>query len=142
MRTTSPGFRYLRRIEADADAGRRAGGDDVARLQRDAGGERLDDGRNVEDQQRSIGVLAQLAVDAAADRRVGQMSISSARHRPGAHRAEGVLRLADQPLAVAALQVAGGHVVDDGVAPDVVEGVLRCEMPRPPLPMMTASSAS
>ena len=46
-----------------------------------------------------------------------------ARHGPGAHRAERVLRLADQPLAVETLQVARGHVVDDRVAPDVSERV-------------------
>ena len=63
-------------------------------------------------------------------------------HRPGPHRAESVLRLADQPLAVAALQVARGYVVDDGVAPDVIERVRDASIPRPPLPMMTPSSAS
>ena len=40
----------FRRVEADADARRRAGGDDVAGIERDAGRDGRDQGRDVEDQ--------------------------------------------------------------------------------------------
>src|SRR5271165_3740326 len=112
------------RFEPDADAGRRAGGDDVAGPKRDARGDRGDDRRHVEDEVAGVGVLPQLAVDPAADLRVGQIDLVAA-DRAWAHRAERILRLADQPLAVTPLQVARGHVVDDDGAPDVVHGVGR-----------------
>jgi hypothetical protein len=48
------------------------------------------------------------------------MSTSSA---VTAQRAERVERLADEPLLVVALQISGGHVVDQGVSPYVVERV-------------------
>src|SRR5690606_16396053 len=100
--------------------GRRAGGDDVAGSQRDAGGQRLDQRRYVEDERARVGVLAQFPIDPAAHRRVGEIDFFAAdRERP--HGAEAVLRLADQPLLVPTLQVTGGDVVDDGVAPDVLQ---------------------
>ena len=49
---------------------------------------------------------------------------SSARDRPGPHRTVGVQRLPEQPLLVVALDVAGGDVVDDRVAPHVIERVV------------------
>ena len=52
------GLEVARRVEADADAGRRAGGDDVAGLQRHAGRDRRDDRRDVEDQEAGIRALA------------------------------------------------------------------------------------
>ena len=90
------------------------------------GGERLDDRRNIEDQEARIGALAQLGVDVAADRRVADVDLLT-RDGIRTHRAERVLGFADQPLAVAALQIARGYVIDDGVAPDVVERVLRVD---------------
>ncbi len=45
------GLQVFRRVEADADADRRAGRDDVAGIERDAGRDGLDQGRHVEDQQ-------------------------------------------------------------------------------------------
>jgi hypothetical protein len=63
-------------------------------------------------------------------------AISSADDRVGAHRAVRVQRLADGPLLVPGLQVAGGDVVDDGVAPDVAKASLRRDA-APPRPMIT-----
>ena len=71
-----------------------------------------------------IRALPELAVDGATDRRVADVDLV-ARDRKGAHGAEGVLRFADEPLAIARLQVARGHVIDDRVTPDMLEGVLR-----------------
>ena len=61
---------------------------------------------------------------------------------PRAHRAERVERLAADPLAVAELDVPRGHVVEAGVAEDVVERVRRSDTLRAVRPMTTASSAS
>src|SRR5438128_653217 len=61
------GLEIPRRIKTDADTDRRAGGDDVAGLQRDALRQRRDDGRDVEDEQRYAGILAQILVDETPD---------------------------------------------------------------------------
>ncbi len=39
---------------------------------------------------------------------------------PRAHRAEGVPAICPEPLLVAVLQVARGHVIDDGIAPHML----------------------
>ena len=116
------GLQVLGRVEPDADTDGGAGGDHVAGLQGDSRGEGFDDGRHVEDQQRGVGVLAQFTVDAGLQLQVGDVDVVGG-HRPRAQRAERVERLADEPLLVVALQVACGHVVDEGVAPHVVESV-------------------
>ena len=61
--TTSPADQELRRVEPDPDAGRGAGGDDVAGQQRDPGRERRDQLGDVEDQVLDRCRLAALAVD-------------------------------------------------------------------------------
>ena len=66
IRTTSPPTSQLRRLEAHADARRRAGGDHVAGVERDAARAGLDQRRDVEDHVARVAVLAQLAVDPAA----------------------------------------------------------------------------
>ena len=127
--------------EADADAGRRAGGRWTSPGISVMPGESVAMIVGISKIRRLIlGILAQVFVDEATD--AGGLDVDLVlRHRPRPHRAEGVLRLADQPLAVATLHVARGHIVDDGVAPDVLVGV-GLAMPRPPLPMITASSPS
>src|SRR3984957_3958112 len=80
-------------------------------------------GGNVKKKKAGIRALPQLAVDVAGDRRVGDIDLLTG-YRDRAHRAERVLRLADQPLTVASLQVARRHIIDDGIAPDVIECVL------------------
>ena len=95
--TRSPRLRNLG-DEADAHARGRAGGDDVARAQRDPRGDGLDQPRDVEDEVARADVLAQLAVHEAAHARVRGVHLVGA-HQPGPHRAEAVERLADQPLA-------------------------------------------
>ena len=126
MRTTSPCLRY----RGGSKPMPTPAGVPVAMmspvLQRHPGRDRRDDRRDVEDQQAGIGALADIAVDEAADRRVGDVDLVLA-HGKRPHRTEGVLRLGDQPLAVAALQIARGDVVDDGIAPDMVEGILRLD---------------
>src|SRR5579863_9865860 len=61
------GTKEFRRVETEPNAGRRAGCDDVARLQRQPGGNGCDQGRNIEDQVTRIGILAKLAVHPAFD---------------------------------------------------------------------------
>src|SRR3954447_13779594 len=111
----------LRRVEADPDAGGGAGGDDVAGQQGDPGGDGGEQLRDVEDQVGHRRGLPRLAVDPALHHQRGHVRHLVGADRIGAHRAVGVQRLADQPLLVDALQVPGGEVVDDRVAPDVVE---------------------
>src|SRR5690242_10788226 len=103
----------LRRLEAHADAGRRAGRDHVARAERDAARARLDERRDVEDQVARGAALAQLGLAAAghepaAHARVARVELVG-RHDPRAHRAEGVEALAEVPLLVAHLHVARAH---------------------------------
>ena len=67
--------------------------------------------------------------------------ISSAVTTTGPGRGEAVERLAARPLRLAELDVAGRDVVDDRVAPHVVERVATVHA-WAGLPMMTPSSAS
>src|SRR5713226_505244 len=114
----------FRRLHPGADAGRGAGGDDVAGLQRHEFGDVGHDLRTPEDHGRGRAGLAALAVDVEPHRQrlhVGDLVLG---HEPGAERAEGVVRLALGPLAQALdLKIALGDVVADGVAGDVVERV-------------------
>ena len=74
-------------------------------------------------------VLEDLVVHPAVDReglRVGDLVGGD---EPRAHRAERVERLAADPLAVAELDVPGRHVVEAGVAEDVVERLLDRHVP-------------
>jgi hypothetical protein len=65
-----------------------------------------------------LAILAQLAVDPAPDRQVSGIDLVGG-HDPRPHRAEPVERLAEEPLLVLGLKVAGGDVVRDGIAPHV-----------------------
>src|SRR3990167_7920141 len=107
--------------ERGAHALGRARGDDVAREQREALREHADALVDGKDHLRRVTRLPRLAVDPEGDReRLGIRDlVGGDEHR--AHRAEGVERLALEPLAVTLLEVAGGHVVDDGVAEHVRE---------------------
>ena len=64
-----------------------------------------------------------LVADAARDREVLRIADLVGGDEDRTHRAERVERLAADPLAVAELEVPGGHVVEAGVAEDVVERV-------------------
>ena len=71
-----------------------------------------------EDQVAGVRVLAQLAVDPRAQAEVLGVGDLVGRGDPRADRAEGVGALGARPLGLAALEVAGGHVVGDAVARD------------------------
>ena len=80
-------------------------------------------------------------------RRIGQVVrvghfVGGDQDRPG--RREGVERLADHPLLAVLLElpVAGGDIVADGVAGDVLAGASPAQMCRPRLPTTMTSSAS
>ena len=105
------------------DAGWRSGGDDVARLERERLRAVADDLGDREEHLRCAGVLADLAIDGAADAQPLRIADLVGGHEDRAHRAERVERLAADPLTVAELQVARRDVVQAGVAEDVVEGV-------------------
>src|SRR5438093_1312834 len=104
-----PAFEITRRVEADADTGGRAGRDDVAGAERHARRDGGDDGRDVEDEVARIRALPDVAVDEAANARVGEIDLVAGNGK-GPHGTERILRLRHQPLAVAGLQVAGGDV--------------------------------
>src|SRR3954447_26950352 len=70
-----------RRIEADTDARRRAGRDDVAGAKRHACRYRGNDRRDVEDEIASIRALPDVAIDEAADAGVGEVDLVAG-HRP------------------------------------------------------------
>src|SRR6476661_11182712 len=106
-----------------ADAGRGAGPDDVARQQ----GERMrDDGHQLAhaaDHLAGAAVLAEFAVETALDLQVLGVQLGL---DPRAQRRGGVEALGPRPLQVRLLDVPGGEVVAAGVAEDdVVDPVLR-----------------
>src|SRR3954463_11540592 len=93
------GLQESRRVEADADAGGRAGRNDVPGQEGRAGRDRGDQGRNVEDEVARVGALAQLAVDPAFHLEVLWIERVGGRD-PRAHGAERVEGLAEEPLLV------------------------------------------
>ena len=121
--TSSPSPSRIGGSRKTPDAGRRAGRDHVAGLEREGLRAVTDDRGDAEVHVGGAGLLQRLPVHVAGDRerlRVGDL-VGRDQDRP--HRAEGVERLAADPLAVAELQVAGRHVVEAGVAEDVGERV-------------------
>ncbi len=117
------GLQEFRWVEAHADAGRGAGGDDGAGQQRHAGGQLLDDVRDGGNQQVCGGILPQLAVDAGGDmqsRRKGDLVSSD---DAGANGGKAVQTFAEIPLLVGGLQDTGRHIVEDGIAEDIVRRV-------------------
>ena len=111
------------RLAREADAGRRAGGDQVARRQRHDVREVLDDVADVEDEVLRVAVLHQGAVDPRLEARARAGQGSRAVGDIGADGRQRVSHLPGAPLARVELEVAGAGVVDDGVAIDVVEGL-------------------
>src|SRR5687768_4465441 len=109
----------FRRREADAHAAGRSRRDDVARHERNPGRDRFDQRGDAEDEIASMRVLPQLLVHPAADARVRAVELVGG-DQPRPHRAERVDRLAEQPLLVAALNVARRDVVEDRVAENVL----------------------
>ena len=156
------GLQEDRRIAEDADARGRAGGDEVAGLERDVP---RDEARPARARRGSCRRCCRPASGPAC-RRPGPSpgsascgargrprgSISSGADEDRPDRQERVRALGAQPLAVAllalaqgrgvALPVAGADVVDDDVAGDVVERVRRATRRRVTLPMTTPSSTS
>lgn len=119
------GLQELRRVEAHADAGGGAGGDDGAGQQRHVGGQLLDDVRDGGNQQVCGGILPQLPVDAGGNmqgRRKGDLISGD---NTETHRGKAIQTLAEVPLLMSGLQDAGRHIVEDGVAEDVVRRVFR-----------------
>lgn len=87
-------------------------------MERNTGGDRFDEGRNVENQVSCVGALAQFVIDPAAQFQVLGINFISRRDLR-AHRAEAILGFSQEPLLVVLLQVSSGHVVDDHVTPDM-----------------------
>ena len=66
--------------------------------------------------------MALFAIDDTTHTRVGAVKFVRSDH-PRAHRAEGVERFTHIPLLVAHLHIACGHIVDDGVAENMLHGI-------------------
>src|SRR5688572_10498001 len=111
-----------RRLHAEADARRRAGGDDVARLQHHELRHVMQDVSTGEDHRVRAAGLHALAVDVEVHRQALYVLDLVAGNEPGAEWAEGLGALALHPLAATLdLEVTLGDVVADGVAGDVLE---------------------
>src|SRR6266567_7745112 len=72
-------------IEADPDPGRRAGGDEIARLQSEPCGNRCDQRGDIEDEIASIRVLPKVAVHPAFQVEIVRIELVGCRD-PGTHR--------------------------------------------------------
>ena len=131
------------RLHAHADAGGRAGGDDVAGVEREELAEVADELLHAEDHRGGGAVLAALAVDFEPELEVLRVGDFVFGDEPGAEGAEGVAAFAFGPLAAAVfLERAFGDVVGDAVAGDVVEGVGLAYVFGLGSPMTTPSSTS
>ena len=120
---SSPGFSQTRGLAGAADPGRRAGGDDVAGLERHQAREVGDELRDREDQPGGRVLLHPLAVEVERDldRVVRPGLVGGDDRRAAGGRA--VEDLARHPLRGRELQVAGGEVVEQRVAGEVVDRV-------------------
>jgi hypothetical protein len=105
---------------AKAYAGRCACGDDVAGKEGCDGGEVFDEVGDFEDELTGVGVLQGFAVDGEGDLEVVGVGDFVGGDDGRAEGAEGWKRLRHRPLGRGELNVAGGDVVDDGIAVDVV----------------------
>jgi len=118
------GVEIARGLHAEADAGRSAGGDDVAGLEGHELREVVDQMRHVEDHRARVAVLAGFVVDPEAKAEVGRVGNFVGRDEPGAERVEGVAGFPLGPLAAAfELESAFGNVVGNAVAGDAGGGV-------------------
>ena len=106
-----------------ADARRRAGGDHVARLERDRPRREGHDGPNVEHHLGRARVLPGIAVHRRAETERLRIAQLVGGDDCRAHRREAVGPLGPQPLAVLSLEVAHRHVVEDRVPEDGLKGV-------------------
>src|SRR5438034_2726451 len=88
----------LGRRPPETDSVRRAGGDDVARLERHAAGQKLEDGVDTKDHVRRGRILFGDAVDAKADPLRLRIAELVGGHDPRAHRTESVQALPLEPL--------------------------------------------
>src|SRR5215472_6063426 len=110
-------FQELLRFHAEANAGRRARGDDVAGQQRQERRHIGDALRQGEDHGRGVAGLAALAVDVEPQAELLHIRDFILGDQPGAEWTEGVVRLTLGPLAAAfLLEVTLGDVVADAVA--------------------------
>src|SRR5436190_17051131 len=107
-----------------ADARRRAGEDQVTRLEGAEARRVRDEAAHAEDQLGGVPVLEQFAVQALHDAEAAAVAELRHRNERFAERAEGVEPLAARPLLVAVLQVARRDVVRAAVAGDEVERVV------------------
>jgi hypothetical protein len=115
----------------EADAGRRAGSDDVAGHERHELAHVAHDLGDVEDHGLGVAGLHALAVEVQPHRELLRVGHLVARHQPGAEGAEGVAALALVPGAAALdLVLALAHVVDDAIAGHVVERALLRDVAR------------
>src|SRR6185437_8083379 len=111
---------FRRRLHAERDARRRAGDDDVARLEHHELRHVPDDVLAIEDHRPGVTALALLAVDVEPHVEVLNVLDLVFGDEPRADRAERLAALALHPLAAGALdlEIALGHVVADEIAGD------------------------
>ena len=119
------------RLAHGADACRGAGGDDVARLERERLGEVRHLLEAVVDHLAGVAVLAQLVVDVSPDREVVRIAELLGRDQPRPERAVRVERLAHRHGRRAHLPIAHGDVVGDRVAGDHLVSALERNVPTP-----------
>ena len=119
------GLEELRRLHAEADAGGRAGADDVAGKQGHELADVADEGGHVEDQLIGAAVLAQLAVHSEPHFEGAGIGDFVSGGDERAERRERVATFSLHPLAAAfELKGALGIIVVQGVAGDVLHCVL------------------
>ena len=109
-----------RRLHADADTGRRSRRDQVAGIERERGREIGDLLPDIVDELACIAVLPDLAVHHGLEAEMVGIADLVRGDDPGTDRAMRVERLAHREGRRMALPVARRHVVDDGVAEDMV----------------------
>src|SRR6266852_4426395 len=111
-------------LAREADAGRGARGDEIARRQRHDIGQVLDDVAEVEDEILGIAVLHERPVDPGLElEHMGVRDLCPVRD-VRAYGGQRIAHLAGAPLARVELEITGARVVDDGVAENIVEGLV------------------
>src|SRR5215831_6059798 len=125
-----PGLHENRRISRESDPCRRSCRDDVANFKSHDLGNIRNEIRNVENQIPRIRLLHRLAVQTELDVETAPIAQLVARDEKWAHRRKRIKRLCPYPLAVTELQITRGHVVEDRITGDMVQGALYRHMSR------------
>ncbi len=122
------GAKITWRFTHETNAGRSAGGNDVSGFEGKNARKECDQIGNLENQFAGVRILQRFAAHFDLDVELVRVWNGIGSHDPGTHRGERVKSFSHQPLRCRALVIAGGHVINDGVAEDMIRPAFRSDV--------------